>query len=275
VPERKEPWQDPDLVAVLDELPLWSAPFGLALLEAVQLHARTVALDVGCGTGFPLLELAERLGPKARVHGIDPWREAIDRIHQKVRQYGILNVEVVEGVAEALPFADATFDLIVSNNGLNNVQDQPRALAECYRVGRPGAQFVLTMNLPDSMHELYAALRTWLEETGRAALFPAVAAQIASKRQPRAMTEAGLVAAGFRIANVIERTFTMRFASGAALLRHHLIRLAFLPGWTSIVPEADAASLVAGLETQLDAIAAQRGEVILTIPFACFDCRRR
>jgi ubiquinone/menaquinone biosynthesis C-methylase UbiE len=274
VPQPKEPWQDPDLVAVFDELPLWSAPFGLALLEAVQLHARTVALDIGCGTGFPLLELAERLGPTARVHGIDPWREAIDRIHQKVRQYGILNVEVLEGVAEALPFADATFDLIVSNNGLNNVQDQPRALAECYRVSRPGAQFVLTMNLPDSMHELYAVLRTWLEETGRTRLLPAVAAQIASKRQPRAATEAQLAAAGFRIANVIERAFTMRFASGAALLRHHLIRLAFLPGWTSIVPEADAAALAAGLETQLDAIAAQRREITLTIPFVCLDCRR-
>ena len=270
----KEPWQDPDLVAVIDDLPLWSAPFGLLLLEAVELHDRAVALDVGCGTGFPLLELAERLGPQARVCGIDPWREAIDHIHLKIRQYGMLNVDVAAGVAEQLPFADATFDLIVSNNGLNNVEDQPRALAECWRVSRPGAQFVLTMNLPDTMHELYAAMIAWLQATGRAALVPAVEAQIASKRLPRAETEARLVAAGFHVSHVVERAFTMRFASGAALLRHHTIRLAFLPGWLNIVAAADAAVFVAGLETELDAIASQRGEIALTIPFACFDCRR-
>ena len=272
--QRKEPWQSADLVAVFDELPLWSAPFGLALLEAVELRAGAVALDVGCGTGFPLLELAERLGPAARVHGIDPWHEAIDRIHQKVRQYGIANVEVVEGVAEQLPFAGAAFDLVVSNNGLNNVQDQPRALSECFRVARPGAQFVLTMNLPDTMHELYAVLMTLLQETGRAALVPAVQAQIASKRLPKAETERRLAAAGFRIAHVVERTFMMRFATGTALLRHHAIRLAFLPGWLGIVPVDDAAAFLAALETKLNGIAAERGEIALTIPFACFDCRR-
>ncbi len=271
--QHREPWQDPEVVAVFDELPLWSAPFGLALLEAVEMRPRTVALDFGCGTGFPLLELAERLGPQARVYGVDPWGEALDRIHEKIRQYGVTNVEVAEGVAEHLPFADATFDLIVSNNGLNNVQDQPRALAECRRVSRRGAQFVLTMNLPDTMHELYAAMLELLQETGRGALVPAVQAQIASKRLPRAETEARLVAAGFRISNVVERAFPMRYASGNALLSHHFIRLAFLPGWQSIVPAADAAAFLAGLETKLDAIAAQRGEITLTIPFACFDCR--
>jgi len=274
MPQPKQPWQDPDVVAVFDELPLWAAPFGLVLLETVALRGVTAALDVGCGTGFPLLELAERLGPGARVCGLDPWREALERVHQKVQQYGLAHVGIVEGVAESMPFGDAAFDLVVSNNGLNNVQDQARALAECCRVMRPDAQFVLTMNLPGTMHELYAAVVEWLEESGRAALVPAVHAQIASKRQPRPETEARLAAAGFRIASVSERAFTMRFASGRALLQHHAIRLAFLPAWLGIVPAADAAAFAAALERKLDAIAARNGEIVLTIPFACFDCRR-
>ena len=80
-----EPWDgatpdpaDPAVVALYDEIPLWSAPFGLALLEAVELRPGLVVLDVGCGTGFPLLELAERLGPTARLHGVDPWAAGME-----------------------------------------------------------------------------------------------------------------------------------------------------------------------------------------------------
>ncbi|PON19754.1 hypothetical protein C2W62_01070 [Candidatus Entotheonella serta] len=66
--------RDPDLVSVFDELSLWSSMFGLMLLEYIPLSTdiRHV-LDVGCGTGFPMLELAQRLGPTCTVSGIDPW----------------------------------------------------------------------------------------------------------------------------------------------------------------------------------------------------------
>jgi arsenite methyltransferase len=69
---------DADITTVCDELSLWSAPFGLALLEVVDLHTGIVALDVGCGTGFPLVELAQRLGKSCHVHGVDPWQTALD-----------------------------------------------------------------------------------------------------------------------------------------------------------------------------------------------------
>ncbi len=53
---------DPALVSIIDELPLWSAPFGLKLLDKVMFHPNMNVLDLGCGLGFPLLELANRLG---------------------------------------------------------------------------------------------------------------------------------------------------------------------------------------------------------------------
>lgn len=48
---------DAALVSAQDDLPLWSAPFGLMLLDHIQLRPKIEALDIGFGSGFPLLEL--------------------------------------------------------------------------------------------------------------------------------------------------------------------------------------------------------------------------
>ena len=76
--DRRPPFDAADSrdVALYDELPLWSALAGQLLLEHVTLASRRSILDLGCGTGFPLLELAERLGRGAHVVGLDPWAGA-------------------------------------------------------------------------------------------------------------------------------------------------------------------------------------------------------
>jgi ubiquinone/menaquinone biosynthesis C-methylase UbiE len=119
---------DPRAAEIYDDLPLWSAPFGLALLDAVRLRPGLRALDVGCGAGFPLVELAERLGPTGRAVGVDPWRHALARVARKIALRGVGNACAIECGAEALPFASGAFDLAVSR--FNNVADAARALAE-------------------------------------------------------------------------------------------------------------------------------------------------
>jgi ubiquinone/menaquinone biosynthesis C-methylase UbiE len=130
--------EDPALVSACDELPLWSAPFGLVLLDTVRLRPDLRVLDLSCGTGFPALELAGRIGPGGRVAGVDPWRSALARARTKAAQNRLPNAGFAAGVAERLPFPDASFDAVVSNNGLNNVADQALALAECRPVLRRG-----------------------------------------------------------------------------------------------------------------------------------------
>ena len=116
-------WNDFDLVSVIDEIPLWSAPFGLKLLDVIKLKPNINALDIGSGLGFPLLEVAQRLGTSSKVYGIDPWERAIERVKIKIKQYDLTNVEIINGAAEKLPFENHFFDLIVSNNGINNVEN--------------------------------------------------------------------------------------------------------------------------------------------------------
>src|SRR5947207_15725775 len=89
-------FSSPKVLAAYDELPLWSAMFGLLLLEEVPLANITSALDVGCGTGFPLIELAERLGKHAHVHGLDPWKAGLKRAAEKIANRATPNVTLHE-----------------------------------------------------------------------------------------------------------------------------------------------------------------------------------
>ena len=156
----------PSVIAAYDELPLWSAMFGLLLLEEVPLTGIRTALDAGCGTGFPLIELAERLGRSAVVHGVDPWGAALARAAEKVTCRGTLNVTLHEASATAMPFADGHFDLIVSNLGLNNFDDRTGAVRECRRVAKKGSVLALTTNLQGHMRELYSIFEEVLTRRG-------------------------------------------------------------------------------------------------------------
>ena len=110
-------------IDVADESPIWSAPFGLKLLDYVNYKTNISALDIGFGTGFPLTEIALRLGDSSIVYGIDPWKDAIKRVNKKIDYYGLSNVRIIEGVAESIPLDNDSVDLIISNNGINNVTE--------------------------------------------------------------------------------------------------------------------------------------------------------
>jgi ubiquinone/menaquinone biosynthesis C-methylase UbiE len=269
--KKKYDLNDPEIVSVMDEVPLWSAPFGMALLEKIKFKPGAVVLDIGCGTGFPLLEIAQRLGSKSVVYGIDPWTLALDRIRHKLRVTGTENVRLVEGIAEELPFADNYFDLIISNNGLNNCKDQERVLSECYRTAKPGCQMVFTQNLPESMIEFYDVFRSLLIKTGNSHKVETLEKHIASKRKTVAERLDLLEKAGFRANEVSESSFSYRFIDGTAMLDYFFIRLAFLPSWVEIVEDIDADGFFNELETELNKVALSQGELRLTVPFAVFS----
>ncbi|MGH9422760.1 MAG: class I SAM-dependent methyltransferase, partial [Thermoanaerobaculia bacterium] len=185
-----------------DELPLWSAMFGLLLLDEVPLTNVTKALDVGCGTGFPLIELAERLGSRAHVHGIDPWSGGLKRAAEKIASRGTANVTLHEGSATKMPFDDATFDLIVSNLGVNNFDDRAAAIRECRRVARDGATLALTTNLQGHMREFYEVFDEILgdDDAARRRLHEHIEHR-ATVANVRELLEGG----GFTVTRVVER----------------------------------------------------------------------
>ncbi len=72
-----------EIATVYDELSLWSPRFGHLLFSHIPLQKDLDILDVGCGTGFPLFELAHVYGESCRVTGVDIWEEALGKAKGK------------------------------------------------------------------------------------------------------------------------------------------------------------------------------------------------
>jgi SAM-dependent methyltransferase len=109
----------------------YSAALAAALADAAGIEpGETTALDVGCGPGALLAELAGRLGAD-RVAGIDPSEPFVELCRAAVP-----GADVRLGRAEALPFGDGAFDAVLSQLVVNFLEDAPAGVAEMRRVGR-------------------------------------------------------------------------------------------------------------------------------------------
>ena len=266
--------ENEELVSVIDELPLWSAPFGLSLLKTIQLKKNINVLDIGFGLGFPIVEVAMRLGNSSKVYGIDPWKAAIKRTKDKINQYGISNIELIEGVAEEIPLEENSIDLIISNNGINNVNDLQRTLAECNRVAKPDAQFVLTVNLQETMIEFYNIYEEVPKENKLEAYISEMKKQIYHKRKPVSELKERLEYNGFSVLEVVEDQFDYQFVDGAAMFNHFLISLAFLDSWKRVLPFKYQVDIFNKIEYKINQIADKNGSFSLRVPFVTINCKR-
>ena len=97
-------------------------------------------LDVGCGTGLLLRQLAERLPDTAELTGLDAATGMIEAATSALARGGVC---FRQGSVERLPFEDASFDLVVSTTSFDHWADQATGLAECHRVLTPGGRLVL------------------------------------------------------------------------------------------------------------------------------------
>ena len=254
-------------IDVADETPIWSAPFGLKLLEYVDYKPNISALDIGFGTGFPLTELAMRLGKNSVVYGIDPWKDTFDRVYKKIDYYRINNIKLIEGVAESIPLENNSIDLIVSNNGINNVQDINQVFSECSRIIKSSGQFVLTMNLDKSMFEFYDQLELVLSELHLHKEIEKMHQHIYHKRPPVNEISSMLQKAGFLIKNLEYDQFNYKFTNGTAMLNHYFIRLAFMDSWIKLLPGEKSEYIFNTIETRLNEQAIIMGGIKLSIPF--------
>lgn len=255
------------LIDYIDEVPIWSAPFGMKILDMINYRSNISALDIGFGTGYPLLEIAMRLRESSVVYGLDPWIDAVRRTERKMNAYNIKNVRLIEGFAESIPLENDSIDLITSNNGLNNVADIEKSFSECARVIKSGGQFVITMNLQDTMKEFYTTFETVLQEMSLTEEIDKMYDHISQKRPEESRIKQLHDINGFEIREIIKDKFYYHFADGTAFLNHHFIRLAFMDSWFKILPAEISATVFDKIEEILNKKADVDGQITLTIPF--------
>ena len=108
-----------------------------------RIEQGATVLDLGCGAGTDLLIAAQMVGPSGRAIGIDMTDAMVDRARESAREMGLENVELHESLIEAVPLADASVDVVISNGVIDLVPDKERVFDEIDRVLRPGGRLQL------------------------------------------------------------------------------------------------------------------------------------
>ncbi len=259
------------VIDVLDECPLWSSPFGLKLLNYIEYKLNISVLDIGSGTGFPLTEIALRLGDTCVFYGVEPSKEAIKRINKKIQLYNISNISIINEEAESIPLEKNSINLITSNNGINNVRDIDKVLSECSRIIKKGGQFIQTMNTNLSMFEFYELFEEVLTILKMDFEVSLMYQHISQKRPSINSMISKLKKNGFLIRNIEYDQFNYKFVNGTAMLNHYFIRMAFLNSWISILPPEKVEKTFDFIELKLNEKSQKSGPIKISIPFVVID----
>ena len=162
-------------------------------------------LDLGSGGGIDVLLSARRVGPSGFAYGLDFTPEMLTLARANAAEAGATNVEFLAGRIEAIPLADASVDVVISNCVVNLSVDKPAVFAESYRVLAPGGRLGISDVVADDA----------LPSAERAALGSHVSC-IAGALS-RAEYLAALAAAGFVDVSVSATHVVAAGANGAGL----------------------------------------------------------
>jgi SAM-dependent methyltransferase len=127
-----------------------------ALAALVRGKADAQVLDLGCGAGHVSFAVAPRV---RRVVAYDLSAEMLDVVTRAAAERGLSNLTTQQGVVERLPFADATFDCILSRYSAHHWRDLDAGLREAARVVKPGGMVAIV----DTVSIGSALLDTWLQ----------------------------------------------------------------------------------------------------------------
>ena len=109
-----------------------------------ELHEGETVLDLGSGGGIDVLLSARRVGETGKVYGLDMTDEMLALARANAKKAEATNVEFLKGELENVPLPDGVVDVIISNCVVNLSDDKDRALAEAFRVLRPGGRFAVS-----------------------------------------------------------------------------------------------------------------------------------
>lgn len=117
------------------------------VLQALSLTQSTVFLDLGCGRGNYTIPVAESIGPRGKVYGVDAWQEGLDDLGSRAAAKGISNIETLHANLNGLiPVKDGTVDICFMATVLHDLLREgsgEAAINEIVKVLRPDGRFCI------------------------------------------------------------------------------------------------------------------------------------
>ncbi len=123
-------------------------------------------LEVGPGTGYYTLDVAQQLAPDGTLDILDIQQQMLDHTMRRAGERGITNIVPTQGDAVVLPYPDDTFDAAYITVTLGEIPDQKAALRELRRVLKPGGRLVVGEIFGDPHMVTFGSLRARAEEAG-------------------------------------------------------------------------------------------------------------
>ncbi len=220
---QQERWQVAGTGAAIYQehlVPAIFGPWAPVLVDLAAPGPGERVLDVACGTGIVARAAAARVGPTGRVVGIDLNPGMLD-VARAFPPLAGATIEWQEGDAGALPFADAAFEVVLCQLGLQYFPDRSAALREMQRVLVAGGRLALLVWQAIDQSPGFALLAEALERR-------VGAEAAATMRAPFVLgdpeqVQALIAGAGFRDVAIRAAVGTVRFASAEDLLRYFVV----------------------------------------------------
>jgi SAM-dependent methyltransferase len=225
--------------------------------DAAAIRPTDRVLDVACGTGILAREAAMHVGGAGRVSGIDLHAGMI-AVAQRIAP----GIDWCEGKAEALPFPDHSFDVVLSQFGLMFFTDRDKAIREMLRVLTPGGRCVVAVWDSIENAPVFADLVALLDRSAGKAAGDALRAPFALGDRPTLVRL--FERAGASAVEVATRGGTARFPSIRDLVE------AELRGWLPVMgvnlTESEIGAILAESEIVLAPYRSSTGELVFAIP---------
>ncbi len=215
-------------------LPIWGRRFGKLLLRDLALPPRAMVLDVGCGTGYPALEILRKMDAEGRIIAIDPSSPMLDEARAKAGKLSGRRIFFrSESALPKLAFTDDVYDLVVCNAGLTELDDPERAIREFARVTKPQGRVAVSLPVAGTFAEFFDLFREVLGKLEVTDAIDRLDAHLV-RYPPLEQVEAWFEDAGLVDVKAEWDTFTLLFKSSREFFFASLIEYGPLAEWKAI-----------------------------------------
>jgi ubiquinone/menaquinone biosynthesis C-methylase UbiE len=215
-------------------LPIWSQRFGRMMLRGLDIPPKAMVLDVGCGTGYPSLEVIRKMDDQGRLIAIDSSSTMLDVARKKAGELSGKRVFFrTESAHPRLPFTNDVYDLVLCNLGITELPGPRAALKEFARVAKPGGKVIVTLPLAGTWAEFHDIYREVLVKHDKHEMLERLDRHVASFPDGDEV-ERWLASAGLVDTQVDVEEFSLLFRSSREFFFAPVIEYGPLPKWKEI-----------------------------------------